>query len=424
MILNYLTYRHNDKWDLTAEGLYTRSEQTLKVLANLDQDVTITAFFTDGSEAREQMKRLLDDYTVETARLTVAFVDPDKNPALAHQYNIREYGTAVFESGEQTYRITQTTEEVVTNALVRVTRDGKKSVVFVTGHGEHSLQDTQRSGYSTAKKALEEQGYAVKELLLLRVGEVPADCHVLVVAGPTTPLLEQEVDALRAYLASGGRMLLAVDPLTRPGLDALLEEWGIGLHDDMIIDTMSGLFRGSYTTPILTDYPDPALAMEANTPTFMPSARSIDQDKELPDGVTFRILVQTNPQTWGETDAGNPKASFDPSRDYKGPLAVAALFEKTGDDGTAGAQVLLVGDSEFADNRYFNLSGNGDLFQNMVSYLAKEEDLISIRPKDSQGSPLVLTRAQAATLFYGGVALGPLALMMAGLAIWWRRRNL
>jgi ABC-type uncharacterized transport system involved in gliding motility auxiliary subunit len=164
--------------------------------------------------------------------------------------------------------------------------------------------------------------------------------------------------------------------------------------------------------------------MEAHTPTFMPSARSVDHDKELPDGVTFRALVQTNPQTWGETDASNPKASFDPSRDYKGPLVVAAFFEKSGDDGTTGAQILVVGDSEFADNRYFNLSGNGDLFQNMVSYLAKEEDLISIRPKDSQASPLVLTRAQAASLFYGGVALAPLALALVGLGIWWRRRNL
>jgi ABC-type uncharacterized transport system involved in gliding motility auxiliary subunit len=244
------------------------------------------------------------------------------------------------------------------------------------------------------------------------------------VAGPVKPFLEAEVDALRPYLADGGRLLLLVDPQTRPGLDALLEEWGIELHDDMIIDTMSRLFGGSYTTPILTDYPDSALAMGASTPTFMPFARSIDQAKELPDGVTFRTLVQTNPQTWGETDASNPKASFDPSRDYKGPLAVAALFEKTDDAGTAGAQILTVGDSEFADNRYFNLSGNGDLFQNMVSYLAKEEDLISIRPKDSQGSPLVLTRAQAASLFYGGVALAPLALTMAGLGIWWRRRNL
>ena len=424
VILNVLAVRHNEKWDLTAEGLYTRSEQTLKVLDNLDQDVTITAFFTDGAEERGRMKGLLDDYTAETDRLTVAFVDPDKNPVLAQQHNIREYGTSVFESEEQVYRITQTSEEAVTNALVRVTREGKKSVVFLSGHDERSLQETQRAGYSTAKQALEEQGYAVKELLLLREGEVPVDCHVLVVAGPVKPFLVPEVEALRAYLAGGGRMLLLVDPQTRPGLDALLEEWGIELHDDMIIDTMSRLFGGSYTTPILTDYPDPALAMEARTPTFMPSARSIDHDKELPDGVTFRALVQTNPQTWGETDASNPKASFDPSRDYKGPLAVAALFEKSGDDGTAGAQILVVGDSEFADNRYFNLSGNGDLFQNMVSYLAKEEDLISIRPKDSQASPLVLTRAQAASLFYGGVALAPLALALVGLGIWWRRRNL
>ncbi len=426
VIVNVLAIRHNEKWDCTAQKLYTLSDQTLKVLRDLDKDVTVTAFFSDGSEERSKMKGLLDNYADETPRLKVTFVDPDKNPALAHQYGIREYGTTVFESEGKTYRITETSEEAVTNALIRVTREGKKTVYFLTGHGEHSIQDTQRSGYSAAKKALEEQGFAVKELLLLKEGAVPKDCDVLVIAGPTKPFLDKEVEAVRNYLEEGGKVLVLVDPQTETGLEPVLEGWGVALRNDVVIDTMSRLFGGSYTTPIITQYPQHDITKDFRLATFMPLARSLDRAENLPEGVTYHPIARTSPQAWGETDLSNPKASFDPAEDHRGPLTLAALFERkrgSGDDEVV-SQLLVVGDSDFVDNTYFHFSGNGDLFQNMVSYLAKEEDLISIRPKDTKPQPLVLSRAQAATLFYASVVVGPAVLVLAGLGIWWRRRNL
>ncbi|GAB4276960.1 MAG: hypothetical protein Kow0092_32740 [Deferrisomatales bacterium] len=425
VILNVLALRHNEKWDLTAQKLYTLSDQTRKVLDGLDEEVKVTAFFADGSEPRLRMKQLLDDLADESPRLRVSFVDPDKNPALANQYGIREYGTTVFESGSRSYRITETTEEAVTNALVRVTREERKTVCFLAGHGEHSVEDTQRSGYATAKKALEEQGYAVRELLLLREGEVPKACSVLVAGGPTKPLLDEEVDAVRGYLDAGGRGMLLLDPRTRTGVEAVAAQWGIEVHEDMIVDRMSRLFGGSYTTPIITEYPARDVTREFNLAAFLPLARSLAPREALPEGVSVRPVGRTTPQSWGETDLAESKATFDPSRDYKGPLVVAALAEKKGAQGKdPEGQLLVVGDSDFADNTYFHFSGNGDLFQNLVSYLAKEEDLISIRPKDARPSPLVLTRAQGATLFYGSVVVGPALLILAGLGIWWKRRNL
>ncbi len=426
VIVNVLSIRHNEKWDLTEQKIYTLSDQTLKVLKDLDKDVTVTAFFSDGSEERAKIKDLLDRYADETPRLKVTYVDPDRNPGLAHQYGIRQYGTTVFEAGANTHRITEVSEEALTNALVKVTREGKKTIYFLTGHGEHSVEDTQRSGYLEAKKALEDQGFAVKQLLLLKEGQVPKDCDVLVVAGPTKPFLDKEIKAIRTYLDGGGKMMVLLDPQVKTGLEPLLETWGAALRDDVVIDTMSRLFGGSYTTPIVTEYPRHEITQDFRLATFLPMARSIDRAKSLPEGVRFQPIARTSSQAWGETDLSNPKASFDPAQDYRGPLTLAALLEKTqgkGDD-KAESQLLIVGDSDFADNTYFNFSGNGDLFQNMVSYLAKEEDLISIRPKDTKPQPLVLSRAQAATLFYASVVVGPAVLVLAGLGIWWRRRNL
>ncbi len=423
VILNLLAVRHNSRWDLTADRRFTLSDQTVKVLRGLDREVSVTAFFSDGSEGRVQMKRLLDDFAEQSGRVQVAFVDPDRNPALAQQHGIREYGTTVFASGEQSFRITETTEEAATNALVRVTREGQKTLCFLTGHGERGVHDTQRGGYATAGRALEEQGYGLQEILLLREPEVPSECSVLVVPGPTKPLLEPEREALGTFLEEGGKALVLLDPQTETGWEPLLEAWGIRLRDDVIIDPMSRLFGGTYTTPILTDYPPHEVTRGFQLATFLPVARSLEQGR-LPEGTEFHTLARTTPQSWGETDIQGDQAAFDPIEDRKGPLAAAALVERRGETGQPETQLLVVGDSDFADNTYFGFSGNGDLFQNLVSYLAKEEDLISIRPRDARPSPLMLTRAQGATLFYGSVVVAPLVLLLAGLGIWWRRRNL
>lgn len=428
VLANVLVARHDHKWDLTAGRLHTLSGQTVQLLKSLTAPVSITAFYQDGTEPREQMRRLLDDYRGETPRLTVRFVDPDKTPEAARQLGVREYGTTVFSSGSQTFRINQASEEAVTNALVRVTRKGKKSICFLAGHQEHALDDTQRNGYSTAKRVLEEQGFSPKELLLLRDGAVPDDCAVLVVPGPTKPVLDKETAALRSYLDRGGRVLLMIDPMTQPGLDDLLADWGAVLHDDAVIDPMSRLFGGSYTTPILTEYPPHDITSGFRVATFLPLARSLEAATPLPKGVTFSPIARTSPQAWGETNLKDERAVFDPKADRKGPLTAAGLFERKEVFAAANpkenGQLFVVGDSDFAANTYFGFSGNGDFFQNIVSYLAKEQDLISVRPKDARPTPLTLTRAQAATLFYGTVVLAPLATLLAGAALWRKRKNL
>ena len=43
------------------------------------------------------------------------------------------------------------------------------------------------------------------------------------------------------------------------------------------------------------------------------------------------------------------------------------------------AYLAVFGNTNFADNNYFNLSGNGDLFLNTVNFLASEEAQITLR---------------------------------------------
>jgi ABC-type uncharacterized transport system involved in gliding motility auxiliary subunit len=99
-----------------------------------------------------------------------------------------------------------------------------------------------------------------------------------------------------------------------------------------------------------------------------------------------------------------------------------ALERAAAEDGAA--RLVVVGDSDFATNAFFGLQGNGDLFLNAVRWLAADEDFIAIRPKEPQDRPLTLTESQARTSFYVSMILFPLAILVAGVTVWVRRRTL
>src|SRR5439155_1023087 len=85
------------------------------------------------------------------------------------QYGISRTDTAVFESGTQSTRVTGPSEAELTGALIRISKDTKKRVLFLEGHGERGISDTEPGGLSIAKEALVKQGYDVAAVVLLPV---------------------------------------------------------------------------------------------------------------------------------------------------------------------------------------------------------------------------------------------------------------
>ncbi len=88
------------------------------------------------------------------------------------------------------------------------------------------------------------------------------------------------------------------------------------------------------------------------------------------------------------------------------------------------ANLVVVGDSDYATNNFFNLYGNGDFFLNIASWLLAEENLIAIRPKQRKSSPMPLTQDQGNFAFVVGVGVIPSLMMLAGFRVWWKRRSL
>lgn len=429
-IVNFLSTRHYMRIDLSEGGRFSLSPQTIHILKVLTRDVKINAFFQDVSQSKPQFKDLLESYRYYTPKLTYEFIDPDKQPAVAKRYGVTQYETVVVESSGQEATIRNLTEQELTAALIRVSREGKKQVSFVEGHGEHDLQDTDRFGYSLAKEALERQGFEVKKLLLLQEGKIPQEATVAVIAGPQRPFPKEEKEALGNYIRGGGQVIVLLDPQSPTELDDFLLQWGIQLRQDMVIDPFSRIFGGAFNIPIVNTYPQHQITQDFRLPTIFPVARSISFHKEKEAEFEFQPIAQTGQNSWAKRNLENENVQFNPREDEKGPVVVAAAISFKKGEGTEEkdpaqkGRIVIFGDSDFISNTYFRTAGNGDLFLNAVSWLAREEELISIRPKEPQTTTLLLTSAQGKFLFYFPVVILPSMILTVGIFVWRKRRRL
>jgi ABC-type uncharacterized transport system involved in gliding motility auxiliary subunit len=424
-----LAARHSWRVDLTAGKRYTLAPQSIKVVEALEEPVKVTAFFGEAQPGRQRFNELMGQYAYSGSKLTYEIVDPDRQPALARRYKVNSYGTIVAERGDREERFFTVSEEAVTNALVKVSRNEKKKVYFLTGHGEHGIDDTGKNGYSFVREALERENYEVEPLLLLRAEAVPADAAAVVVAGPTADILPVEVKLLDAYVERGGKLLVLVDPGDVPALEGFLKARGIVLVADILLDRMSRLFGADPRMPVVSQYTPHPITNEFEMASFFPLARSVGPMNDPPEGVEVQALASTGGGSWAETDLASldkGEVAFDEGKDVGGPVpvaAVATIGAKTKEGASASsARLVVFGDSDFASNTHLNLSGNATLVLNTVSWLAEEEDLIAIRPRSGGSKPLLMTPMQGRLLFWLSVVAVPLAVVLLGGGVMWRRR--
>jgi ABC-type uncharacterized transport system involved in gliding motility auxiliary subunit len=353
-------------------------------------------------------------------------VDPDRDPTLARRYGVESYGTIVLETKARSEKITDAEEEKLTNGLVKVTREGKRVVYVLQGHGEHELGNTERQGFSEAKGALERANYEVKPLVLAREGKIPDDAAVIVIPGPRTDLFAPEIDALDGYLGRGGKVLAMVDPpfpqkVQDATMKRLLARWGVTLGDNLIVELspIGRLFGIGPEVPIIQQYEPHAITRDlGGITTLFPITRSLDVATPAPAGVAVTPLARTSPDSWGETDRQaleQGTAKPDP-QDPKGPLSVAVVATKD------KARLVVYGTSNLASNQFLNLQGNRDFFLNTVSWLAEEEDQITVRPKDSRQNPIFLSARQGQLVFWLPVVLLPGLVLAGGVIAVIRRR--
>jgi len=426
--------------DVTQTKSFSLSPQTLSLLKSIDKPVQVKLFFSNsgpGAQNRDKAKELLDSYQYHSKNIKYEFVDPDSQPEITRQYEVKVYGTIALEGYDKKQMIQATDEESLTNALLKLTRKEQKMIYFLTGHGEHSLSADARDSFSNVKSSLEKALYMTAEFNLLQHDDIPRDAAAVIVAGPVKPIPPREQQILKNYLARGGKVMLMIDPLTDTGMKDFLKGYGIEICDDVVIDRLSRLFGGSERIPVVVEYGPHKITENFNQPTFFPDTRSVVPSEKPPDGIDVQVLAATSDKAWAERNIAmlnQGKAAFDQGEDLAGPVPLVVLAtikeQQKKDDAQQREEskpekdgaLIVAGNSMFASNSYFNQYGNGDLFLNMVSFLADDASQITIGRPDT-GKPLLLTRDQAGSIFWIVFVIMPLMAVLAGVVVFKMRRS-
>jgi ABC-type uncharacterized transport system involved in gliding motility auxiliary subunit len=447
--VNYLASRQNKRWDLTANQIYSLSDQTVRILRELDSPVKFTVY--DQELNFDRSRGRIDSYVYQSPRVSAEYVDVDKNPTRAKAAQVQSYGTIVVEYKDRTERVTSTNEQDLTNALIKAVTGAQKKVYFTSGHGEKDTATGERSGYTGVGQALGSDNYGVEKLVLIQKQEVPADATVLVIAGPRTDFLQPEIDALKKYVARGGKVLALIDPPDKaadpdlPLLQAFLREWGIAVGKDVVLDAsgIGRLFGADASVPVAASYPAHPITDNFGVMTAFPFARSVAPVEGGTGGHIAQAIVETGPQSWAESDFASlatGQVEFNADKgDKQGPVRLGAAVsapateappppsgnaspDKPDEGPKPETRIVSIGDSDFASNAALGIQGNRDFFMNTVNWLAQQENLIAIRPREPEDRRLTLTADQQQRIMLLSIFIIPGLVFASGIYSWWRRR--
>ena len=460
--INWLSARRNKRWDLTAAKQFTLSDQTKKILQGLDKPVTMYVFARTDDHGR--FRERLDEYQYQSKQLQIQYIDPEKQPAIAQKYlPLQQSGTVVIDHNGVIERVNADTEQAITNGLIKVVQGKQNKVYFVQGHDERTPEDSEARGYSTVGQYLVSDNFATGTLILSQVRAIPDDATALVIAGPRADLFPNEIDLLKGYLAKGGKLMVLLDPKDRAdappltNLTALLTDWGFEPGEHVIINMPSdysvkegesldiaqlGALPNTDGTFVLAGkyLQHPMMSGLGRVTVVFRLARSISAKTEGANNRFPQNLVETTPTSWGETDLkrlyDTNQVAREPGKgDKDGPLSIAAAVSAPVQD-AAGAQtppgndeapkketrIAVFGDSDFASNQLLGAGRNADLFLNAVNWLAQQEDMIAIRPRDPEDRRITMTASQLQFVRLLTVVLIPGLVLLAAVRVWWVRR--
>lgn len=456
VIVNYFGWKYHERFDWTSSRLYTLSEKSENVVKGLKRDVDFIVFLPPNDELYEPVKELLSQYDTASQRVRVRYVDPQKDrleaERLIRQYEITGYGVVVasgkdkrvIPSGdlaEMDFSAMQTGqaptvsgfkgEQLFTGAILQLSEGRKPKVLVTTGHGERSLDDQGPQGMSGIQEILGADNFEVEEWSALGKTAIPPGSDLVVVAGPKSPFLQPELDALAAYLNGGGRVLAMLDPnlgqaegtgLTATGFEAWLLRFGVKLGNDIVIDppnTIPGVTAATLFVNEYGDHPVTKALMQSKVPVLLSVIRSTARTDAA--GFTATELLRSSSEGWGETNLAALAEIKRGEGDVEGPVPLGVAVQG---EGKTGMRLVVLGDSDFATNQLLEANPpNRVLLANALNWLVEREALLAIPPRKTEQVRLNLTQDQGRTIYLIALGLMPLLAAIAGVTVWSRRRR-
>lgn len=436
--LNFLAVRHNRTFDMTAERLNSLSEQSQDVLAKVGNDVRFTVLYKGqgATDMRQQLRQAFMIYQENSSKVRTRFIDVYVENLLAQEYlnelPDRDHGEVFFfvEYGERRLRVDAPYgEEQITSAIIRATREDVKNIYIITGHGERDIDSNDAEGASGFRQALEDSSFKVHKWSIIEQGLLPEKADVVAILGPATQYLDQEMDLLRSYARSGGRLFIAIDPGQRHNLANLTKSFGVEFQNNYIINEIaSAVGRGS-ASAIGVVYDRNSEVTRRMTSgshlTMYDVASELRVDPGAHEDLRFVELVMTDSRSFTLPELQQP-SEIPPRGSKVLAISVEGQLPPPTDDPEFLTDprfaAVVFGDSDFLTNKSIIQWHNRDIAVNAISYLAEESDLITIRPKSPAGTHLILTRTTQASVVIAGLSLPVIFLILSGV-LWYRRRG-
>jgi ABC-type uncharacterized transport system involved in gliding motility auxiliary subunit len=459
--VNYFGFKYYKRFDWTGSHIYSLSPKTRQVLRQLHRDVNVVVLMPPEQTLYEPTRELLQRYAAASPRIHVEVLDPEKNPIrtdrLIKQYNVTTAGVVLAAGNDR--RIVASTEladvdfsgaqlgqqpemtgykgeQLFTSALLQLSEGRRPKILFTTGHGERSIDDTSRTGLATAREIIGRDNFDIEEWASLGKPAVPDKTDLVVIAGPTSSFLQPELNALTAYVRAGGRLLVLLDPtlsgskLVDTGLEAWLAGYGVKIDNDIVVDPTNPMPFFGPETLFAKDYGDHPITkpMRAgNLPVVVSLARSVGKGEPPPNaGIQMTELVRTSSQSWGETDLAHLDQVTKDDKDVPGPvsLGVAVEIKGGGPGGARPARLVAYGDSDFAANLLVRAnSTNSTLLTNSLNWLIERQSLLGIPPAKTERVRLSLTGGELRTVWLLSLLVLPGLAVAAGVYVHFRRRR-
>lgn len=444
-LLGWLSTQYKKEFDWTAGHRNSLTAASIKQLAGMKGPVKILAFAPTGADSRAEIIQFFNRYSVAKKNFTVEYVDPAKSPAKVKEFNIAAAGDLVvnYDGRHEVVRFGDMNEPNITQALQRLSYAEERFVVFLTGHGEHALDDRGAAGYAGLAQILKDNGLKAQALNLAAIPKIPDNASALVVAGPSAALVEGETKILLDYLARGGHLVWLSDPDTPPPPDALVKALGVSFDKGTAVFPEYAQLGGDPGQFIALGYPHTAITEDLTENTIFPLVTSISSDAAAKPEPAWRPqpFLQSTQNAWLETGPMTGEIGFEADQgDKPGPLTLGLLLTRDGKAPEAAAakpgekpaelaaktpeqRVALVGDSDWVSNSLLGQAGNTKLALNLLRWAVSRDEQLGITVPPVPDQSLDLSPLVAMSIEAGFLVLLPLGLLLTGVFRWLVRRR-
>ncbi len=433
-VVNFVGARHSKTFDFSTNQINSLSDQSKKLISSLTTELQVKFFYKNGADRVDENKKLFRDlvkrYQDINSRVIFEFVEMNEKAKLTQDYGASKgSGEAFIEYHGHKNRIENYTEQDFTNAIIKVTRTKNKTVYFLEGHSERTTEDEKSDASLFGfKQLLEKNSYNVKKLSLISVPEVPEETDALIIAAPTQSFQDHEVRAIENYLKKGGGVFIALDSDKIPlGFQKILNTVGLelqSLYVFNVFNTPMGQVVNAQSPTVAVQYSSSSEITKVFGPNQMTVFRQPHPFKDLPRSEKIKVdyIVKTPESSVALKDLD--------STDYTGqPQSYHLVAEVKGQyiDSDKNFSMVVASDIDFMTNILLYQNLNRDLALNSVSSLTKELDLISVAPKETSATKMLLSPPEF-NQYFKFVVVGlffplPILFMMVSLVLWYRRRH-